>query len=153
MVEPDLVTARSHSRRGRLVGWLACGYDPPMSIVKRFFALGLAAPLLCTLTACLPPMDYKAENQFQNDMAGQHNSCVLQARQACEGSEDVDSCVANHASSCVGRVASTPDPYRQSILPSGVDDSLSIEMGGGNFVAVFAFERIRGDLFCRYFWT
>lgn len=82
------------------------------------------AVLLCAATACLPPMDYKAEHQFQNDMAGQQNNCVLAARQACQGSEDVNSCVANHASSCVGHVASTPDPYRQSILPSGVDESL-----------------------------
>jgi hypothetical protein len=85
-------------------------------------ALGIV--LLLGAAACLPPIDYKAENQFQNDMAGQHNQCVLQARQACQNASDVNSCVANHSSSCVGNVASTPDPYRQSLLPSGVEDSL-----------------------------
>ena len=95
-----------------------------MPMTKRLPALGLSTLVLSIAAGCLPPIDYKAENQFQNDMAGQHNNCVLQAREACQGSEDVDSCVANHASGCVGRVASTPDPYRQSALPSGVAESL-----------------------------
>ena len=87
-------------------------------------AAGIGILGMLVIAGCLPPIDYKAENQFQNNMAGQHNQCVLQARQACQNASDVDTCVANHASGCVGNVASTPDPYRQSLLPSGVVESL-----------------------------
>lgn len=93
-------------------------------MIRRLPALGLASLLLGSASACLPPMDYKADHQFQNEMAGRQNTCVLAARQSCQGSEDVDACVAQHASKCVGRVASTPNPYRQSVLPSGIDNSL-----------------------------
>ncbi len=95
-----------------------------MPMTKLRPALVFSVLVLSMAAGCLPAIDYKAENQFQNKMAGQHNSCVLNARAACQGSEDVNSCVANHASSCVGRVTSTPDPYRQSALPSGVMESL-----------------------------
>ena len=95
-----------------------------MPMNERRLSLVVALSMLIVAAGCLPPIAYKAENQFRNDMAGQHNNCVLQARAACQGAEDVDSCVANHASGCVGKVASTPDPYRQSALPSGVTESL-----------------------------
>ena len=86
----------------------------------------LATALLASLFfvgGCLPPVDYKAEDQFQNDLAAEHNDCVITARKACEGASDVNACVEQNAASCVGKTASTQDPYRQSILPSGVSDS------------------------------
>ncbi|MFP8874177.1 MAG: hypothetical protein VCB42_06535 [Myxococcota bacterium] len=82
----------------------------------------LTASLL-GIAGCLPPVDYKEEARFQNDLAAEHNNCVLSARKTCEGASEFDACVANNASSCVGQTESTPDPYRQSILPSGVEDS------------------------------
>jgi hypothetical protein len=91
--------------------------------MKQQFAWFGAAALLLSV-GCLPPVDFIAEEQFRDHMAGQQNTCVLQARQACAGSSNEDQCVANHASGCVGKVASTVDPYRQSLLPSGVANSL-----------------------------
>lgn len=93
------------------------------AVMQKFFLVTIFAVSGLAATGCLPPVDYKEENRFQNDLAAEHNNCVLSARQSCEGESDFDACVANSASSCVGRTASTPDPYRQSILPSGVEDS------------------------------
>ena len=89
----------------------------------KFFTLAILLVSGLALAGCLPPVDYQAENQFQNDLAAEHNNCVISARKACDGASNVNACVEQNAASCVGKTDSTQDPYRQSILPSGVAES------------------------------
>ena len=89
----------------------------------KIFTLAILLVSGMAMAGCLPPVDYQAENQFQNDLAAEHNDCVITARKTCDGASDVNACVVQNASSCVGKTDSTQDPYRQSILPSGVAES------------------------------
>ena len=80
LVESDLAAPTARGRR-----FVAGGGDRYNAAMKFQLLVTLFLASILAGSGCLPPVDYKAENQFQNDLAAEHNDCVITARKACEG--------------------------------------------------------------------